>query len=648
MQRALLIQLPIPRRNFGRRGGNIPLAAACLKQACRGTAGWAVEVFPERLASHLGDAALIELLAEKRPEVLGLTVHAWSRDRALYIAEEVKRACGARIVLGGPEVTPDAAPFYAGRADFLVFGEGEAIFRRLLSDPDAWKEGRGSEPADAIFRSAPSPYLDGLLDPGDENPMLLETQRGCPYRCGFCFYHKSRRGMAFAEQARVLAAAAWAIERGVGEIYVLDPSLNCRPDLHPLLAAIARLNAARRVSLFSEIRAEAVDDELADLLAAAGFSWFEIGLQSTNPRALRRIGRPTRLDGFLSGVRRLKSRGITPCLDLIVGLPGDDLPGFRRSVDFIADHGLNEDVQVFPLAVLPGTEFRARSRELGLHYAPEPPYTVTRTEGFGPEELLAAWDYAENRLQACFFPPPELDPAWRIGDSSRDPATACDLWVRFAETGDYLAKLLLSPGRPVDEIRRLARRMTQPYQILVAPGTPFPEVRRALSVTTAVNPFVPLEVVFFEPGAIPPTRELLAALNLRRPHFLDGDLRFQFPAPGNRAVWFTFVSEDPALRFRGETERQVLWWRCCTLPGMEDLRAAEDLDGVLIDSRLPVREIEEFQDRMAGCAEELTEIAFGDVLLQRRWLFLTHPGEYAAHAPTWESGDAPRGRGGRP
>ncbi len=648
MPLALLLQLPIPRRNFGRRGGNIPLAAACLKQACHRAAGWTVEVFPERLSSHLGDAALIELLAERSPEVLGFTVHAWSRDRVLHIAEAVKRACGARVVLGGPEITPDAAPFYAGRADFLVFGEGEAIFRRLLSDPDAWKEGRGSEPAEAIFRSAPSPYLNGLLDPEDENLMLLETQRGCPYRCGFCFYHKSRRGMAFAEPARVLEAAAWAIERGVGEIYVLDPSLNCRPDLHPLLAAIARLNAARRVSLFSEIRAEAVDDELADLLAAAGFRWFEIGLQSSNPAALRRIGRPTRLEGFLGGVRRLKARGITPCLDLIVGLPGDDLPGFRRSVDFIAEHGLNEDVQVFPLAVLPGTEFRARSRELGLHYTPEPPYTVTRTEGFGPEELLAAWDYAEDRLQACFFPPPELDPAWRIGDSGGDPAQARDLRVRFAEAGDYLVKLLLPPGRPVEEIRRLARRLTQPYQILVPPGTPFSEVRRTLSLTTEANPFVPLEVIFFEPREIPPTRDLLAALKLRRPHFLDGDLRFQFPAPGNRAVWFTLVSEDPEPRYRGETERQVLWWRRSALPGRIDLRAAEDLDGVLIDSRLPVPQIEEFQDRMAGCAEELTEIAFGDVLLQRRWLRLTHPGDYAAQAPAWESGDGPQGRGDRP
>jgi len=37
--------------------------------------------------------------------------------------------------------------------------------------------------------------------------------------------------------------------------------------LKRLLVEIARLNAGQRIRLFSEIRAEAVDDELADLLA---------------------------------------------------------------------------------------------------------------------------------------------------------------------------------------------------------------------------------------------------------------------------------------------------------------------------------------------------------------------------------------------
>ena len=51
MTRVLLLQLPIPRQNFGRRSGNIPLGAACIKQAARGLRGVDVAVLPESLSS---------------------------------------------------------------------------------------------------------------------------------------------------------------------------------------------------------------------------------------------------------------------------------------------------------------------------------------------------------------------------------------------------------------------------------------------------------------------------------------------------------------------------------------------------------------------------------------------------------------------
>ena len=74
-----------------------------------------------------------------------------------------------------------------------------------------------------------------------------------------------------------------------------------------------------------------------------------------------------------------------------------------RSVDFVADHGLQDDVQIFPLAVLPGTDFRKRSRELGLRFDPHPPYTVIENRGFSHEDFLRAYDYAETRLDLVFF-----------------------------------------------------------------------------------------------------------------------------------------------------------------------------------------------------------------------------------------------------
>jgi radical SAM superfamily enzyme YgiQ (UPF0313 family) len=626
MTRVLLVQLPIPRQNFGRKTGNVPLGAACLKQAVRNLSGVAVDILPESVVSYLADAALVEAIRDRRPDVVGFTVFSWNIERSLYVCEKIKEAGGPRIVFGGPEITPDNALPRVPQVDFRVHGEGEAVFRRLLSEPGFWANGSAAESAADIFRSAPSPYLSGWLEPEAQRLMLLETQRGCPYRCGFCYYNKSRAGLVFAEEEHLLRAVAWAVERRIGEVYLLDPSLNTRPNLKGLLAGIGRLNAEKRIRLFSEIRAEAIDETLADLLAAAGFTWFEIGLQSTNPKALKIMNRPTRLDRFVLGAQRLKQRGITPSIDLIIGLPGDDLAGFKRSVDFVADHDLQDDIQIFPLSILPGTSFRRRRRELGLNFEAHPPYTVIATPTFAPEDFLLAYDYAETRLDTVFFPLPDLDLSWRLAGEAGWNGSP-DIRVRLGGRS-YVAKLNLQAERPIAEIEGLAGCLTQPYQVLVGPTVRDPAyLKSVLAILTAANPFTPLEVVFFDPAELPATPELLTAVRLRRPHFLDGDLRFLFPQPGNRAVLFTVVSGDRQPRFQGEMERQAYWWRRSALPSLEDLGEFAELDGVLIDSAVPPTEICAWQDRWEPAAEQY-HISFAEVGLQRRWLLLTRPDEY--------------------
>jgi hypothetical protein len=156
-----------------------------------------------------------------------------------------------------------------------------------------------------------------------------------------------------------------------------------------------------------------------------------------------------------------------------------------------------------------------------------------------------------------------------------------------------------------------------------------------LTIVTAENPFTPLEIVFFEPAALPRTGELLAAVHLQRPHFLDGDLRFLFAKPGNRAVLFTLVSADPRVRFQGDMQRQAFWWRDPALPEPEALDRFEDLDGVLIDAPASEREIVLWQDGPGREASEKHHISFADAHLQRRWLSMASPDEYVAEVMAW-------------
>src|SRR5262249_26961467 len=152
----------------------------------------------------------------RQPWLVGFTCYLWNIERTLWVARELKRRRpGLRIVLGGPEITADNAwvldtPDY----DFAVIGEGEQTFAQLLLAllgddiapipiPGLFTPSAHSGPRSLSSRHpAPrsplpdlnelgSPYLAGILDVADEEMLLLETSRGCRYRCRFCYYWKS-------------------------------------------------------------------------------------------------------------------------------------------------------------------------------------------------------------------------------------------------------------------------------------------------------------------------------------------------------------------------------------------------------------------------------------------------------------------------
>jgi len=632
--RVLLLQLPVPRLNYGVQTGNIPLGAACLKQAAGILSEVQVEILPESVASYLGDAALMEILLARKPDIVGFTIYCWNLARSLYFAEKLKAHYAPRIIFGGPEITPDNLSMLSEAVDFYVYGEGEATFLKLLEEPITWQKRSSMESAGALFKKSPSPYLQNLLEPGIENMMLLETQRGCPYHCGYCYYNKSHTGLSFADETHLLQGVQWALDHRVKELYLLDPSLNAHPGLEDLLRKISKINKDRHLEIISEIRAEAIDADLADLFAAAGFSWFEIGLQSTNPRALKIMNRPTHIKRFARGATLLKQRGIVPAIDLIVGLPGDDLQGFSRSLEFVAENQLADDVQVFPLLVLPGTDFRLNSHELGLRFDKSPPYTLIENEMFSADDMLLAFDHAEVRFDTVLFPMPDLDVSWKFG-KERIGAIAQDIAVKIGKEL-FIAKLQLNCERPLSELAILAKRLTQPYQIFIHPALPDPAfIKTALKVLSAANPFTPFEIVFLEPGQLPDTASLLSATKLQRPHFLDLDLRYLLPREGNRAVLFTLVSRDAKARFNRDMQRQVLWWEKNRFPEMADLSQLSDLDGILIDVAASNAETEAWQERFAGHVENMPSISFADVLLQRRWLMLTMPDDYVRQALNW-------------
>lgn len=624
MTKVLLIQLPIPKLNFGKKTGNIPLGAACLKQAASHLPGFDIEILPESMSSYIGDLGLIDLVLDKKPDILGFTLFNWNVERSLFLAEAVKAKHLCRIVCGGPEVTPDNTLIRSPAVDDFIYGEGEQAFLDLLNEMPAPNGQCRTANAEDIFRISPSPYVEGLLEPFIENLMLLETQRGCPYHCGYCFYNKSRGSLCFKDEQLLLDGVRWAVDQGIGELYLLDPSLNARPGLKKTLKEIARINHLKKVSINSEIRAEWIDEDMADLFDKSGFTGFEIGLQSTNKNALKIMRRPTDLSKFIHGANLLKDRDILPRIDLISGLPGDDLEGFSRSIGFVAEQSLHDDVQVFPLSVLPGTSFRLHSEELGIRYEEKPPYTILETRSFSAEDLMLSFDYAETLFDVALFPLPELNIAWK----KRQPSKSRDVEIKI-DSVKLVNKLFLDAYRSLEEIERLAKRMTFPYQIYVNSNVKDDEyIFKCLNIISKNNPYTPFEIIFIDPFKMPDTSSYLSHIKLRRPHYLDLDLRYLHAGPGDRAVLFSVISKSDKPEFVGDMKRHVYHWTEKRLPEAHELDELGDFDGILLDGHEADRAMLEWQNHFAPSFNYIPQISFSRLDQQLCWLSHSLGDEY--------------------
>jgi radical SAM superfamily enzyme YgiQ (UPF0313 family) len=271
----LFVQLPVQDPDWESASANIPLAAGYLASYAEAKGllkrdEWGIL---DRGATDYGsDAALAEAIAREAPELAAFSLYAWNLERSLYVAARAAALSPrTRFVAGGPEVVGGQPLFESSPFHALVEGEGEAAFCELLSDIAQGKPLAKRYAASAPIELAelPNPYLVGALPLGPESPVHLETMRGCPARCGYCYYGKnypSIRRFPREEAYKVLELAGKA---GARELYLMDPSFQSTEDLPDRLIALARANSGG-LAVHAELRLESVTEELGRLYAAAG------------------------------------------------------------------------------------------------------------------------------------------------------------------------------------------------------------------------------------------------------------------------------------------------------------------------------------------------------------------------------------------
>ncbi|NTV48200.1 MAG: radical SAM protein [Geobacteraceae bacterium] len=340
------------------------------------------------------------------PVAVGFSIYVWNRDLSFEIAAELHRTNpNIKLFCGGPEVTADPESFTtAGIFDFVIVGEGEVPFLsfcQTLADGEDYSKIPGIHlPGSTILPPPapltdldliPSPYLSGVIDTCSNPGILWQLSRGCSFTCDFCFDSRGIHGVRHFSFERLESELRHFTANGVRQIFVLDSTFNLDVKRAKKLLRMIK-NIAPDIHFHFEVRNEFIDREMAKLFAQIACS-LQIGLQSADREVLKRVGRSFDKADFAAKVGLLNESGAVFGFDLIYGLPGDTLDGFRVTLDYALSLYPNH-LDIFPLAVLPGTRLASRGTSLNLLWDTKPPYILKATDSFSTNEMSAAAELA--------------------------------------------------------------------------------------------------------------------------------------------------------------------------------------------------------------------------------------------------------------
>lgn len=359
---------------------------------------------------------IIASLIEARPDIIAFSVYIWSIERSMVIADALKTAFPEIVIIfGGPEVSYSAEKILKQSLciDFIVRGEGEISFSELInhllaSDTASLAEGKEILGVTARLGEKILAYPDRpLIEDLDLLPcpvgsksylpshsfVFYEASRGCPYSCSYCLSSVEGKVRNHSIE-RVKKDLDWFFTSELTQIRFADRTFNWEaPRAKEIIEYILEKNTNHKNFHF-EIHADFLKSELIELFARGpeGMFHLEIGVQSTNPKALESVNRPHCLEGLRKNVKRLKKE--TKChlhLDVLGGLEHDSFQDFCKSLDDVYELEPH-DIQISLVKVLPGTPLAGRLKNKTFFAMNHPPYTILRTNWLSPFEAMMIQD----------------------------------------------------------------------------------------------------------------------------------------------------------------------------------------------------------------------------------------------------------------
>lgn len=351
---------------------------------------------------------------------------------ALEFSREIKKIKSIPVVWGGlhPSLMPDQTIQHEV-VDIIVMGEGEEI---LVSLAENLRKGASLESipnimfkkdGEIIRTSSDNKFLDldtlerpdfDLVDAEyyasfdrryykDKATRCLDlnTDRGCPHRCGFCYNiaFNQRRWRSMSAQKVIDMVDYFVNKYNLNGINFVSDNFFVNKERVKLICEgliqrnlNVRWNADIRVDTFLKY-----DDDIIDLMRKSGCDQLTFGLETGSPRMLKLINKDISLQDMLKAHERAANLGINVNYHFVFGFPEETRDEIIETAKLI--YHLSESPNVHAVwgpyiyVPYPGTPLFKRCIEMGFN----PPSDLEGwlTFDFENESVLPWFDKAHKR-----------------------------------------------------------------------------------------------------------------------------------------------------------------------------------------------------------------------------------------------------------
>jgi radical SAM C-methyltransferase len=382
---------------------SMPLAAGYLKAMVL-TDERLRDNFDVEIINYRGGVTLTKMANEMftggAPDILACSIFGWNYRTFGSLAETFKQLNpDGWVIFGGTHVANQAERTMRQfpEVDVVVNGEGELIFRDLLhayldgvstrrlseitgiSFPDGDGGVTTTEPRERIqdLDIIPSPALTGAIEMLGPNGRfrydvaLMETNRGCPYKCSFCYWGGAvgQRVRAFSRQ-RLREELELYASLKVHTICLCDANFGLLPIdeefINDVIEIRERTGYPRAVESSWAKNKSQVFYNIVNKMKEAGLrSSFTLALQTLHDKALDLMNRRNmKVNDWEDLVAWLNREQLDCYAELIWGAPGETIESFLAGYDRLSQHVSR--IAVYPILLLPNTEYSEKKKEYGI------------------------------------------------------------------------------------------------------------------------------------------------------------------------------------------------------------------------------------------------------------------------------------------